>query len=59
MKKEKNASKMIRCKHCGGPMRLYRDGINCLMCGRTLEHSCERCKFTDDEREAVTKKQVA
>ena len=59
MKNEKKMSKMIRCKHCGGPMRLYRDGINCLMCGRTPEHSCERCKYADAVTEDVAQKQVA
>lgn len=37
----------IRCSHCGGAMRDYRDGINCLLCGRTLEHSCDRCKHPE------------
>ncbi len=39
--------KVIRCSHCGGAMRDYRDGVNCLLCGRTLEHSCERCKHPE------------
>ena len=59
MKNNKNKSKMIRCRHCGGPMRLYRDGINCLMCGRTLEHNCERCKFPGEVLEVAAEKQVA
>lgn len=59
MKKENKTQRMVRCKHCGGPMRLYRDGINCLMCGRTLEHSCERCRFDNVSAEERTQKQVA
>lgn len=47
MKEENDTTRVIRCKHCGGPMRLYRDGINCLMCGRTLEHRCDMCKHAE------------
>lgn len=39
--------KVIRCSHCGGAMRDYRDGINCLLCGRALEHSCDLCKHPE------------
>lgn len=39
--------KVIRCSHCGGAMRDYREGVSCLLCGRTLEHSCERCKYPE------------
>lgn len=39
--------RVIRCSHCGGVMRDYRDGVNCLLCGRTLEHSCERCRHPE------------
>ena len=59
MKDNIKKSRMVRCKHCGGPMRLYRDGINCLMCGRTPEHSCERCRFADAAAKEPAQKEVA
>jgi len=55
--KEIQANKVMRCEHCGGPMRLYRDGINCLMCGRALEHRCENCRCP--ENRTVEDKKVA
>ncbi len=57
MKKADKANKVIRCRHCGGPMRFYRDGINCLMCGRGLEHSCDRCR--QPEKVELPRKKVA
>ncbi len=48
MKEEKDTGRVIRCKHCGGLVRLYRDGINCIMCGRTMEHRCEECKHAEE-----------
>ena len=60
MKKHDDKGGSIKCKHCGGVMRLYRDGVSCLMCGRSMEHSCERCKYTDAASiHAVPQKQVA
>ena len=44
---EQQYSRVVRCSHCGGAMRDYRDGVNCLLCGRTLEHSCDRCKHPE------------
>ncbi len=31
------------CRHCGGIMRDYRGSVSCMMCGREVEHQCERC----------------
>ena len=59
MKDETRKSKISRCKHCGGPMRMYRGDINCLMCGRAVEHSCERCKHKDAVSEEILHKEVA
>lgn len=55
--KTKKMTKVMRCRHCGGPMRLYRDDISCLMCGRSLEHTCERCRFI--EIKEMPRKKVA
>lgn len=59
MKDETKKNETLRCKHCGGPMRMYRGDINCLMCGRTVEHSCERCKHKDTVSEETLHKEVA
>ncbi len=60
MKNHNEKSAVIRCKHCGGAMRLYRDGVSCLMCGRSMEHNCERCKYADARStHEVPEKQVA
>lgn len=59
MKDETKKNESLRCKHCGGPMRMYRGDINCLMCGRTVEHSCERCKYKDVVSEEIVHKEVA
>jgi hypothetical protein len=48
-----------KCRHCGGPMRDYRGGINCLMCGRSDEHSCERCKYAEVDDRYGLKRKVA
>lgn len=55
--KEKVVEKAVRCKHCGGIMRMYRGGVNCMMCGRSLDHHCEYCKNAD--RQESREKKVA
>ena len=57
MMKDAKDEKAIRCRHCGGIMRLYRGGISCMMCGRSLEHSCEYCKYPDQHE--VRERKVA
>ena len=32
------------CNHCGGPVRLSLGGYSCMMCGRSIQHSCENCQ---------------
>ncbi len=59
MKDETKKSEILRCKHCGGPMRMYSGDVNCLMCGRTIEHSCDRCKHKDAASEEIVHKEVA
>jgi len=59
MNNNDKSDRIIRCRHCGGPMRLYREDINCLMCGRTLEHSCERCKHAEEPVAELAEKKVA
>lgn len=56
IKKETNVKQVARCRHCGGPLREYRNGISCLMCGREVDHSCERCRYAEEE---FLKKKVA
>lgn len=53
--------KIVRCRHCGGAMRDYRDGISCLLCGRSLEHSCDHCRNPEEENfeKKVMDKKVA
>jgi len=53
--KEKKERSAARCKHCGGMMRLYRDGVNCIMCGRGMNHFCIDCMCLE-EGEAQQKK---
>ena len=48
-KKDVTSKHMTRCKHCGGPMRDYRYSVSCLMCGRGLEHDCERCRYAEEK----------
>ncbi len=53
--REIQTNKVMRCEHCGGPLRLYRDGINCLMCGRSLDHKCENCRCSTEMTAAERK----
>ena len=54
---DKGGRKAMRCRHCGGTMRDYRDGVSCLLCGRTLEHRCDSCKL--EEEKTCLKKEAA
>ena len=56
LKKEKDVNSTAKCRHCGGQLRDYRNGISCLMCGRAQGHNCERCRYAEDE---VLRKKVA
>lgn len=39
--------RIVRCSHCGGAMRDYREGITCILCGRSPEHFCDRCHYPE------------
>jgi len=42
---KKKANKKRICRHCGGPFRYDIGEVRCLMCSRSSDHRCDRCRL--------------
>ena len=41
----KEKKEQLRCKHCGGLVRMDGELASCIMCSRAKDHFCDLCSY--------------